>query len=60
MIDTFIKQQRDEIAQKLVAIKEWKQNNPDAPHEYEILNTSWVRGEQNLLNKLEEWLKQNN
>lgn len=59
MIDTFIKEQRKEIQQKLKAIKEWKQNNADAPHEYEILNTSWVKGEENLLNKLEEWLKHN-
>jgi hypothetical protein len=57
MIQEFIKQQKEEIAQKLQAIKEWKKNNPDAPHEYEILNNAWVKGEENLLNKLEEWLQ---
>ena len=58
IMNEFITKMELEISQKEQAIKNWKSNNPDAPHEYEILNTAWVKGERNLLNKLKEHLAQ--
>lgn len=55
-MNEFIEKMELEISQKEESIKNWKTNNPDAPHEYEILNTAWVKGERNVLNKLKEYL----
>lgn len=58
MINEFIELHKREILAKKESIKNWKQNNPEAPHEYDILNSAWVKGEENILNKLEEWVKE--
>ena len=55
-IEQFIDLHKKNIACELQAIKNWEQNAPDAPHEYKIFNNAFAKGQQNLLNKLEEWL----
>lgn len=51
-IKQFIAEQEAELKIKKEQVSKLKA--PETPHEYVILNNAWVKGEENILNKLKK------
>jgi hypothetical protein len=51
-IKEFLAQQEAEMKIKQERVSKLKA--PETPHEYVILNNAWIKGEQNILDKLKK------